>query len=111
MKIGERKEGDVLVVAADGRLDAETADQLHGRLHGALDGGETAVILDLSKLDYISSAGLRIVLITARRLKESDGRFAVFGLRENVARVFKVSGFDTIIDTHPDEAPALAAFA
>ena len=71
--------------------------------------GTQKLLIDFAKLDYISSAGLRVLLIAAKRLKESDGRFAICSLNDNVADVFAVSGFGSFIDIHPDEASALAA--
>ena len=111
MQIQESRKGAVLVVAAEGRLDASAADEFQGRLAAALDGGETRILLDFSELTYISSAGLRILLVTAKRLKEGGGQFAICGLSDNVASVFKVSGFDTILRIFPDEGAALASYS
>ena len=109
MNLGEEKRGEVLILTADGRLDADTAGGVQGQIDALIDGGETRLLLDLTKLDYVSSAGLRVLLITAKRLDGSNGRFAICGLSDNVAEVFTVSGFDTIIDIHPDVPSALAA--
>jgi anti-anti-sigma factor len=111
MHVQESKKGGVLVVAADGRLDGSAAEEFLGRLAAAIDGGESRILLDFSNLTYISSAGLRILLVTAKRLKEGNGQFAICGLSENVASVFKVSGFDAIIRIFPDEAAALASYS
>ncbi|MGH6917161.1 MAG: STAS domain-containing protein [Geminicoccaceae bacterium] len=110
MQVQESKKGMVLVVAAQGRLDGSSADEFQGRLSASIESGETRILLDFADLIYISSAGLRILLITAKRLKEGDGQFAICGLTENVASVFKVSGFDGVIKIFPDEAAALASY-
>lgn len=107
MEISETKTGRTLVVAPCGRIDAASAPGFHERLLGCIEAGETSVLLDLAQLEYISSAGLRSLLSAAKRLQAGDGRFAVCALSGNVHEVFRVSGFDSIIDIHPDRATAL----
>jgi anti-anti-sigma factor len=111
MQLEGLKRGAVLVMTAQGRLDAVTAGDFQGRLSASIDQGESRILLDFSDLTTISSAGLRILLVAAKRLQESNGQLAVCGLKPNVASVFKVSGFDAIITTFPDEGAALARYA
>ena len=80
-------------------------------LLGRIDAGEATLLLDLAQLDYISSAGLRSLLIAAKRAQSAEGRLAVCALTTNVREVFRISGFDTIIDVHPDRDAALRSFA
>ena len=63
-----------------------------------VDGSETGVILDLEGLSYMSSAGLRTILITAKRLQESRTKFALCSLRETIKEIIQIAGFDRIID-------------
>jgi anti-sigma B factor antagonist len=111
MDITETKSGGTLVMAPNGRLDAAAAQGFHERLLSCIAGGETSVLLDLVHLEYISSAGLRSLLAAAKRLQACDGRFAVCALTDNVREVFQVSGFDTVIEVHPDRATALQRLA
>ena len=111
MDITESKSGGTLVITPRGRLDAASAPAFHERLLSGIDGGETSVLLDLAHLEYISSVGLRSLLTAAKRLQACDGRLAVCALTDNVTEVFRVSGFDTIIDVHPDRATALQRLA
>ena len=111
MDITETKCGGTLVMTPNGRLDAASAQAFHERLLRCIDGGETSVLLDLVRLDYINSTGLRSLLTAAKRLQACDGRFAVCALTDNVREVFQVSGFDTIIEIHPNRAAALQRFA
>jgi anti-sigma B factor antagonist len=111
MQLEESKKGTVLVMSAQGRLDAGTASDFQGQLSASIDGGESRILLDFSDLTTISSAGLRVLLAAAKRIEGGNGQLAICGLRENVASVFKVSGFDTIITTFPDEGAALASYA
>jgi anti-anti-sigma factor len=64
-------------------------------------------LLDFSKIDYISSAGLRALLTVVKRLKESGGRLAICLLTDQVREVFKVSGFDAVVEIYPDQESAL----
>ena len=66
-------------------------------------------MLDLEKLSYISSAGLRVILVTAKKLKETEGRLVVCTLQEGVAEVFRISGFDSIVDTAENRSAALSS--
>src|SRR6266542_2680092 len=65
--------------------------------------------VDMSGLDYISSAGLRVLLVMAKKVQQAKGKVALFGLVPNVREVFSVSGFDTIFSIQPDSATAVAA--
>jgi anti-anti-sigma factor len=107
MKIEETKSGTTLVMSVEGRLDAASAPSFQDQLLARIAGGQASVLLDLSLVDFISSAGLRAVLIAAKRLREGDGQFAVCALHDNVREVFRVSGFESIIDIHPDRHTAL----
>lgn len=109
MTVASNKIGHVLVISPAGRLDAETAPSLQDQIMAQIDGGDTIMLLDLSALSYISSAGLRAVLVAAKKLQDVDGRLALCGLSEQIAEVFKVSGFDSILDIHADQTAALAA--
>jgi anti-sigma B factor antagonist len=111
MKVDEIKQGEVLVMALEGRLDAETSPAFQDRLLAAIDGSSNAILLDFSALHYISSAGLRVLLIAAKRLRERDGSFALCSLSSNIQEIFKVSGFDAIIKIHGDRAKALEAMS
>jgi anti-anti-sigma factor len=111
MQLEESKKGTVLVMSAQGRLDASTAGEFQGRLSASIDGGENRILLDFSHLTNVSSAGLRILLAAAKRLEGGNGQLAICGLKEDVASVFRVSGFDGVITVFPDEGAALASYA
>jgi len=99
MDIGESKEGSVLVLRPEGRLDAQAAPALQSRIIERLETGDHFLLLDLERLEYISSAGLRVILVAAKRLKETGGRIVVCSLAEGVKDVFRISGFDSIVTT------------
>ena len=95
------------IVKPKGRLDAATGPALEAELAAATGGG-ARLLLDFSELVYISSAGLRVVLLAAKKVKASNGRLALCSLNPQIAEVFKISGFDVIIDIHPSPDSALA---
>ena len=101
--------GGVLVVRTEDRLDGVNAREFQDALQGVIDDSDRAVILDLGRLTYISSAGLRVILLVAKTLQRQDGNLAVCSLSGPVREVFEISGFDKIIQTHDSQAEAIAA--
>jgi anti-anti-sigma factor len=96
MEIQKRKEKNMMVVSIKGRLDALTAPELEKDLLETIAGGEEGFIMDLSGLQYISSAGLRTLLVLAKKLKSGQGEILFTGLKGPVEEVFKISGFYSI---------------
>lgn len=95
MTITKTQNGTTLTIALEGRLDTMTAPELEAELKKSLDGVE-ALNLDFSKLDYISSAGLR-VLLSAHKLMSAKGGMKVTNVNEIVQEVFEVTGFADIL--------------
>ena len=96
MKITKKQDGSALVVALEGRLDTTTAPELEQELKNSLD-GVTDLTLDMDKLDYISSAGLR-VLLSAHKTMMKQGQMKVTNASEIVKEVFEVTGFCDILN-------------
>ena len=95
-----------------GRLDSESAPQLESMLLAQLqEQGRQAVVLDCSELNYIASAGLRVLLMAAKRAGPAGARFIVCGLQPQVREVFAVSGFLKILSVADDFEQAQAALA
>ena len=95
MTITKTKNGGSLVVALEGRLDTATAPQLEAALTDALDGVEELTI-DLEKLDYMSSAGLRILLSAQKRMMK-QGAMKVVHVNKIIMEIFEVTGFSDIL--------------
>ena len=95
MKINKKQEGSKLVIALEGRLDTTTAPDLEKELKTCLD-GVTDLTLDLTNLDYISSAGLR-VLLSAHKTMMKQGQMKVTNASEIVREVFEGTGFCDIL--------------
>ena len=96
MIINKKQDGSALVVALEGRLDTTTAPELEQELKNSLD-GVTDLTLDMDKLDYISSAGLR-VLLSAHKTMMKQGQMKVTNASEIVKEVFDVTGFCDILN-------------
>lgn len=96
MKINQLKEGTTLTMKVSGRLDTMTAPQLENEITGHLD-GITEFIMDFSDLEYISSAGLRVLLVTTKMMK-GKGRFVIRNINETVKEIFEVTEFMDILN-------------
>jgi anti-anti-sigma factor len=111
LKVSLETHARTALVIAQGRLDfgaaAEFQRQLEQVLVGAAAASE-AVIVDCAALDYVSSAGLRVLLRVAKTAQRSGIGFVLCALQPAVREVFEVSGFSRIIAVHPDRAAALA---
>ncbi len=108
MDIGAQKQDGVMVFTLTGRLDAQTAPEAEEAIKGWLADGELKLVGDLSGLDYISSAGLRVLLMTAKALQRAGGRLCLFGLQASVKQVFDIAGFSSIIPLAASRDEALA---
>jgi anti-anti-sigma factor len=107
MQIAEIKSGAITVAVLEGRLDTATAAGAEQTLLALLAGG--GVIADLSAVNYVSSAGLRVLLKAAKQAKSARVSFAICGTQQAVREVFEMSGFDKIIPAFDTRAAALAA--
>lgn len=95
MNIVKTSEGTKLTFAIEGRLDTTTAPQLEEEVKGALT-GVTELVLDFSKLEYLSSAGLRVIL-AAQKVMNKQGRMVIRHVNETILEVFEVTGFSDIL--------------
>ncbi|MBN2687010.1 MAG: STAS domain-containing protein [Deltaproteobacteria bacterium] len=108
MDIQFSKLNDTTVASVKGRIDASTAPVFEKAFADMMDKGETVFLFDCSELEYISSAGLRIILAAARKLNDRDGKMMFAELRGTVKDVFRISGFGTIFKLYETRDEALA---
>lgn len=101
--------GSTLVANVEGRVDGNSANEFETSISSAIDGSEKNLICDFSDVSYVSSAGLRAILIIAKRFSKQEATFSICGLREPVSEVFRISGFDKIIKVHESQKDALEA--
>ena len=95
MKIEKKQDGAELTIALEGRLDTMTAPELDQELQGKI-GDITQLVFDLAQLEYVSSAGLR-VLLSAQKVMNKQGKMIVKNVNEQIMEVFEVTGFTDIL--------------
>ena len=124
MEISECKAEDILTLSLSGRLDSTTAKTFEDAILGRIESGNHRFVVELSELEYISSAGLRVFALAGKRLKSVNGKLVLCGLKKTipyntlnripdpVREVFETSGFSTIFPSygcHQDAIEALQA--
>lgn len=109
MDLQTKTENQAIVVTISGRLDAVTAPAYEKSIRELIDGGNSNFVIDFEQLDYISSAGLRALLLMAKLLKEKGGQVCFASVKGNVRSVFDMSGFTGLFRTENSVAEALAA--
>jgi anti-anti-sigma factor len=110
MNVTSRRYANAVVLAVSGRLDQDTCELFRGDLSkhvdsSARDGG--AIVLDLSGLEYVSSAGLRCFMLASRQAKAQAGRIFVAALQPMVAEIFQISHFNLVFQVFPSVREAL----
>jgi len=108
MEFQTSKEGNAIVIKVSGRMDAVTAPEFESECDSRLEKGERFFVVDLGGLEYISSAGLRSILSTAKKLKAAQGSIHFCNLSGMVQEVFTISGFSTMFPVHGTLEEALA---
>ena len=108
MQVSETVAGDIVVVSVEGRLDSTTSAALGSRLDPHVS-GPTRLLLDLQGVEFISSAGLRVILATLKKLRASGGKLALCGVHRAVQEVLEITGLATLLPTHPTQQAGLKA--
>jgi anti-anti-sigma factor len=107
MEIASENHGQVLLLRPDGRLDTETAGDLELALHDAFESGRRHFVLDLARISYVSSAGLRVLLALAKKLDGGNGTLRLAALNASVKQVFDIAGFTALFDIRATHKAAL----
>jgi anti-anti-sigma factor len=108
MNLSEEMHAATTVIAVAGRLDGATAMTFEEAMRKALAASGHGVVLDLAHVQYISSAGLRVIMVVARHLQARQAPFVICELSPNVREVFEISGFDRVLRVAATRAEALA---
>jgi anti-sigma B factor antagonist len=93
MKLHQTTRNGVTVLAPAGRIDTTTSPALEDTVRGLLDEGTRALLVDFGGVEYISSAGLRVFLVLAKRMRDVGGRVVLCGMGQPVRQVFQLAGF------------------
>jgi len=110
MEIAERLQDGISVFEPEGRIDTESANKMDEALQAAISAGKAKMVMDMSKVTYISSAGLRILASVQMKNRENGGDLKMAGLNERVMRVFRIIGFDMFFSIHDTVEKAIAEF-
>lgn len=97
MEITSKEQDGATILALAGRLDGATAPELEASCMRRIESGTKRLVLDLGQLEYVSSAGLRVILMATKRLRAAGGALAACGARGVVQEVFTISGFGSLI--------------
>jgi anti-sigma B factor antagonist len=98
MEINTRVENEIYIVDIVGNLDTNTAPDADNQLTELMDQGVKKIVINFDKLDFITSAGLRVFLAASKRIKSEEGDIRICNLNETVQEVFDISGFSTILN-------------
>jgi anti-sigma B factor antagonist len=108
LEVSTREDAGRTVVTAVGEVDVYTAPALDDALSAAVVAGATALVVDLSAVDFLDSTGLSVLVKALKRVRDIDGSLSVVVTAARVAKVFRITGLDQVIPVHPSLADALA---
>jgi anti-anti-sigma factor len=107
MHITEERKPGVFILGLSKRLDGTTAQIVEDRILGIIDAGDRHLVIDLAQLEYVSSAGLRVFLLAAKRLNATNGRLALAGPTDHVRQVFDIAGVTSYLSVHASRDEAI----
>jgi anti-anti-sigma factor len=110
MELIEKNTDKCLIINIKGRLDTINYGILEKRLMELLDQNISRILVNCAQMDYVSSSGLRILLMALKKVTMLKGKFALCSLQENIREIFEISGFTTIFEIYANEEEALKAF-
>lgn len=110
MEITTAAREGVTIVSPAGRIDTVSAPMLEQAINQAIEGGTRKILLDFSAVSYISSGGLRVLLATAKKLKNPGDRYGLCCLTADVHKILRLAGFTSIFSIYPSEGEALAGW-
>ncbi|MGQ9369069.1 STAS domain-containing protein [Azospirillum sp. ST 5-10] len=111
MDIQEETRNGILVLKPAGRVDSGTAGAFEGRLVQAVAGGQASVVVDMAQLAYISSAGLRALLVAAKKARPAGSRIVLAAMAPSIREVFDMSGFTSLFEIHANADAAVQALS
>ena len=114
MEFSSRRLADVVVAAPAGQIDHPNAMKLQRALTPIVDeaaAGKNPLVLDFTGVEYISSMGLRVLMVAARQMKSGNAPVAIAGLQPEVAEIFEIARFRFVVDVFPSVRDALVALS
>lgn len=110
VSIKEEVKGDILILRMSGRLDAVSSPTVERKVFDYINNGRYKLLLDFSGIDYLSSAGMRMLLSVTKKLKALSGKLVLFSVTLNVMDILKISGFDHVLEIVQVEEDGLHRF-
>jgi anti-anti-sigma factor len=111
MNISEQREGNIIVLSPVGRVNNDTSPSFQTKLLACVGSTASAVLVDFSGVEYISSAGLRALMMASKQSKATNGRLAAAGLTPMVKEIFAISRFSLVVQVFETTAEAIAALS
>ena len=110
MEIIEENQGGINIFKLNGRLDSNTSQGFEKKIFQAIDDGSKSMIIDFKELEYISSAGLRVIFKATKALKREEGKMMLCDMQDYVKEVFEITGFDSFLQIVGSMDDALQSF-
>ncbi len=107
MEVQVEEKGEIVVVRVEGRLDAASSPQLEKQINAIIDQGHFKLVLNLSSVEYLSSAGMRLMLSVSKKLKSLEGKIVACSVSDEVMDVIKMAGFHQVLSFYPNEEESL----
>ena len=110
MELNEQKTSQCVILGITGRHDTTNYNVLEKKLLELIDDHNEKILVECSKMDYVSSSGLRILLMALKKITMVKGKFVLCGLQENIREIFEISGFTNIFEIYGTQEEALKVF-
>lgn len=108
--IKEEAKGDLLIIRITGRLDAISSPIAEKKIFDFINNGQHKLLIDFTGIDYLSSAGMRMLLSVSKKLKSLSGKLVLFSITTNVMDILRMSGFDHVLEIVKTEEDGLHKF-
>lgn len=110
MNFSQDEQAGTVLIRCEGRLDATSSPQLETFMNSLVDKKKNRIVIDFSRIDYLSSAGMRLLLSMTKRLKSADGKLALCAVHDDVMEIIRMAGFEQILNIYDSEQDVLKAF-
>ncbi len=107
MNLSQNELGERVIIRCEGRLDAMTSPQLETAMNTWVEKKRNHILIDFSRIDYLSSAGMRLLLSMTKRLRADHGKLALCSIHDDVMEIIKMAGFEQILNIYGSEQEAI----
>lgn len=110
MKIATRQSQEITIVDLEGRLDSKAVGAVNDEMVSLIQGGAKQLVVNLEKMEFVTSAGLRVLLRSSKLLQGSGGKMKLCSANELVGDILKTAGFDSLLHLYDSETEAIQSF-